>query len=135
MLNVGIINENQNFIPVMMALSNKEDSETFEYIFKFINSKCDHSPTNCIGDGGKAARIAAKNIWPETTLLMCWWHMSNAVKRKLRWLDARDTTVFNDLMDDLYFIQTYALDEESFNVLYGLFCVNTQKNISFLIKN
>ena len=47
--------------------------------------------------------------------------MSNAVQRKLRWLDARDTTVFNDLMDDLYFIQTYALDEESFNILYGLF--------------
>ena len=66
MLNVGIINENQNFIPVMMALSNKEDSETFEYIFKFINSKCDHSPTNCMADGD------AKNIWSETTLLMCW---------------------------------------------------------------
>ena len=134
MLNVGIINENQNFIPVMMALSNKEDSETFEYIFKFINSKCDHSPTNCIGDGGKAARIAAKNIWPETTLLMCWWHMSNAVKRKLRWLDARDTTVFNDLMDDLYFIQTYALDEESFNVLYGLFLRKYTEEYQFFDK-
>ena len=46
----------------MMALSNKEDSETFEYIFKFINSKCDHSPTNCMADGDKAARIAAKNL-------------------------------------------------------------------------
>ena len=78
--------------------------------------------------------VAAKNIWPETTLLMCWWHMSNAVKRKLRWLDARDTTVFNDLMDDLYFIQTYALDEESFNILYGLFLRKYTEEYQFFDK-
>ena len=60
--------------------------------------------------------------------------MSNAVQRKLRWLDARDTTVFNDLMDDLYFIQTYALDEESFNILYGLFLRKYTEEYQFFDK-
>ena len=53
----------------MMALSNSEDSDIFEMIFKFIESKCTNPPIAIMADGDKAARKAAKKVFPLATLL------------------------------------------------------------------
>ena len=105
----------------MMALSNSEDSDIFEMIFKFIESKCTNPPIAIMADGDKAARKAAKKVFPLATLLMCWWHMLKNVKKNTQWLKSKDETVYNDLISDICAIQRYCLDEETFNLVYGLF--------------
>ena len=104
-----------------MALSNSEDSEVFEFVFQFIDSKCRNPPSAIMADGDKAARKAAKKVFPLATLLMCWWHMLKNVKKNTQWLKHKDEEVYNDIIGDLSEIQIYPLDEETFNVVYGLF--------------
>ena len=65
--------------------------------------------------------MAAEKVWPNIKLLMCYAHVRRAVRRRFAAIDAYDNPVYESLLKDLHQLHLYAVDQEAFCLLYGLF--------------
>ena len=80
---VGIISPTESFLPVLSGIQDKLDTDTFRIIFKWIKDQGLPAPTALQADGDRATRKAAKEIWPECELSMCWYHCKKNCRREL----------------------------------------------------
>ena len=122
MLQFGVLTANGHFVPIGVCLTNREDTETFEFLFKWIKESATNAPYALMSDADMASRNAAVNIFGDKlVLLMCYYHQKKAVKRKLQFVKEKDETVFQSIMNDIHMIHLFALDKESFNIIFALF--------------
>ena len=144
---VGIISPADGFLPVLAALQDKLDTETFRLIFRWIKENGFPEPTALQADGDKATRKAAREIWPDIDLCMCWYHVKKNCKRELSKLTISHQNISfshqmltlshqnfffsgmlaknypelcEALLLDLEELRTFTLDHESFLVLEPL---------------
>ena len=89
---------NGHFVPIGVCLTNREDTETFEFLFKWIKESATNAPYALMSDADMASRNAAVNIFGDKlVLLMCYYHQKKAVKRKLQFVKEKDETVSTKL--------------------------------------
>ena len=106
------VTANGHFVPIGVCLTNREDTETFEFLFKWIKESATNAPYALMSDADMASRNAAVNIFGDKlVLLMCYYHQKKAVKRKLQFVKEKDETVFQSIMNDIHMIHLFALDK------------------------
>ena len=119
-------------------------------MFQWIAEVAASPPYQLMADGDQASRIAAERVWPNIKLLMCYVHVRwktfflhqiiiyaflcrRAVRRKFAPIDAYDNPVFQSLLKDLHTLHLYAVDQEAFCLLYGLFQRKWVEDASYLL--
>ena len=82
-IQVGVLDDKAGFKPFLMVFSDKQDKAVFQWIFEFVKEHAKIPPTSLMADGCQATRSACKEVFPDTLLAMCYWHVLKNTKRKI----------------------------------------------------
>ena len=111
------------------VLLNKENTSTFSYFLKWIDSVSSSKPKFCMADGASSITAALTDVFPQCQRLMCYFHMIKNVKLRLTKLKSVDESIFSRLKEDIFKLRLLPPDEESFDELVRLFVEKwTDKN-------
>ena len=125
----GTIDEIGTFHYAGFVLLNKENTSTFSYFLKWIDSVSSSKPKFCMADGASSITAALTDVFPQCQRLMCYFHMIKNVKLRLTKLKSVDESIFSRLKEDIFKLRLLPPDEESFDELVRLFVEKwTDKN-------
>ena len=125
----GTIDEIGSFQYAGFVLLNKENTSTFSYFLKWIDSVTTSKPKFCMADGASSITAALTEVFPDCQRLMCYFHMIKNAKLKLTRIKAVDESYFSKLKEDIFKLRLLPPDEESFDALVRLFVEKwTDKN-------
>lgn len=124
-LRIGFTDLHRTFHDIGIAVCVTETTKDFEFIFSSVSqginniSGSDFEPKYLISDAAAAIHNAAKKVWPDILIIMCWFHMRKAVADKLPTFikDVRKQTQFLCDLDKLQVSKT----DEIFHVALRLF--------------
>lgn len=70
--------------PLVIALMSRRTTESYKSVFEYINKNIlKLNGSTCISDFERALRNALEEIAPDITLLGCWFHHFQALRKKL----------------------------------------------------
>ena len=88
--------ENKNkLILYLFSLIRHENKETFETIFKILKIKYEFNPIFINTDYQKGQIGAIINVFPNSTVILCWFHALRNIKLKIPFLNSKNTTERN----------------------------------------
>ena len=116
----GSSSKDGKFHGVGAILSSREDKEAYDFLFEFVREVSAPNPTAIMADAAKAITNSARDILPDAIRLACFFHVMKNVKERLAKLKKSNGDMYKNLIDDIQDLQAYAIDEESFLVLYSL---------------
>ena len=116
----GSSSKDGKFHGVGAILSSREDKEAYDFLFEFVREVSVPNPTAIMADAAKAITNSARDILPDATRLACFFYVMKNVKEKLAKLKKSNGDMYKNIIDDIQDLQAYAIDEESFLVLYSL---------------
>ena len=96
----GINNEGRNLI-FGMAFVNNETEDTYNWIFKEFRRILPKEPIVFITDEDRAMQNGILNNYPETTHLVCLWHVVQNLKKHSNYLAILDGNEIKDLICSL----------------------------------
>ena len=120
-LMVGQLLQSGPYCPVLCVLQNKEDKGAFDFVLNFIKQKREVWPVAVMGDASKAFSASVKEQLPDAIRVVCWYHMIRAVRTRLQGIKSTNSTVYNNIMSDLYSVHYFVSDEEQFSIVMALF--------------
>ena len=94
------------FHAVGFALTKKEDKESYKFVLDWISRTSKKQPGCVMADGNTAITAAILSTFPNATRMMCFTHVVRNTSQRIS--------------NDIRSLQQGALDQESFQVLYGL---------------
>lgn len=106
----GTIDSNSSFHPTFLALASHEDTVCFAKFFEIIAEQVGRHPTHVLADGAYAITNAVTAVFPDAIRLMCWFHVTQNVKKKLNHLRANDK---KQILDEIQKLQ-FAMNEDQF---------------------
>src|SRR5271170_866148 len=72
-------------VPVAWMLSSTGTEATIEYFLNFVKTRNPEiTPKITMTDRDKAQMGAIKTVYPETRVLLCWWHVLRAMRMRFR---------------------------------------------------
>lgn len=88
MLVFGRSNLNRKIYPIAFGIVSNEEAYDFLHFFQSIKSLCRFFNINfelnfLMQDAQSACSSAAKQVFPNVNILMCWFHLKQAVKKNL----------------------------------------------------
>jgi MULE transposase domain len=106
-------------VPVAWMLTSSGTEATIRFFLNFVKSLSpDVAPAIIMSDRDKAQMNAVNNVYPDSKLLLCWWHVLRAIRMHFRteafpevwdrireWVKTPDQTKFDSLWE---WIQTDA---------------------------
>ena len=120
-LMVGQVQQTGEYIPILCVIQNKEDKQAFDFVIDFIKQRRRVPPVAVMGDASKAFSASVTEKLPESIRVVCWYHMIRAVRTRLTEIRKTNSTVYQELMNDLYCVHFNALDNEMFCFVMALF--------------
>ena len=81
-IQIGHLVKGHVFRPICLAVANRLNKRTFDFIFNYIKDNCTGPPIAMMADGDKACRAACSEVFPSCIQTMCWWHLTKNLKRK-----------------------------------------------------
>ena len=116
----GCSKVNKPFELIGTVLMSSEDEEGISSVLQFIKDTAVSEPIATMTDGDRAFTAAVNKIFPDTTRLMCWYHVVKNLQDHLKTIKSMDVKLGNQLFEDIKQVRKFALDEEMFNLLMGL---------------
>ena len=108
------------FSPIGAVFTNREDCQAIEFILKNIKDVAKHSPIAIMADAAPVISSAAKVVFPSIPRLICYFHVTENVTKKLAGVRALDNNLACQILGDIKSIHLWAVDEQSFMLLAGL---------------
>lgn len=105
---LGTENIYHQFRPIALSIVAHEDTESYEILFQktreWINKLFDEEwiPKFALMDGAKAALNATKNVFGETKVILCWFHMLKAIRNHI--YNLKPSVAKNHLKENWAFI-------------------------------
>ena len=100
-------------VPVAWMLTSSGTEATIKYFLNFVKLRSSQiSPAVIMTDRDKAQMNAISAVYPDSTVLLCWWHVLRAIRMHFRteefpelwervreWVKVTDQTKFNSLWE------------------------------------
>ena len=137
-------------VPVAWMLMSSGTEVTIKYFLNFVKLRSSQiSPAVIMTDRDKAQMNAISAVYPDSTVLLCWWHVLRAIRMHFRteefpelwervreWVKVTDQTKFNSLWE---WIQTNPSVPKSFvdylqNNWMGM-CPSGQRSIEKIVRS